>query len=103
METARQGMYSSVVQFRDGTLGVQWDDAHNGARRQGPTLTPPHAYGRTELEPWTFATALCCCVLPLLALHLPTCFFCWLAVTGWAAQGRSATQGWQTNRSCGCG
>lgn len=24
------GMYSSVVQFPDGTLGVQWDDAHNG-------------------------------------------------------------------------
>ena len=24
------GMYSSVVQFTDGTLGVQWDDAHDG-------------------------------------------------------------------------
>ena len=24
------GMYSSVVQFPDGTLGVQWDDAHGG-------------------------------------------------------------------------
>ena len=24
------GMYSSVVQFRDGSLGVQWDDAHLG-------------------------------------------------------------------------
>ena len=24
------GMYSSVVQFTDGTLGVQWDDAHGG-------------------------------------------------------------------------
>jgi hypothetical protein len=24
------GMYSSVVQFPDGTIGVQWDDAHNG-------------------------------------------------------------------------
>ena len=23
-------MYSSVVQFPDGTLGVQWDDAHEG-------------------------------------------------------------------------
>ena len=24
------GMYSSVVQFPDGSLGVQWDDAHGG-------------------------------------------------------------------------
>lgn len=24
------GMYSSVVQFGDGSLGVQWDDAHDG-------------------------------------------------------------------------
>jgi len=24
------GMYSSVVQFLDGSLGVQWDDAHGG-------------------------------------------------------------------------
>ena len=24
------GMYSSVVQFDDGSLGVQWDDAHDG-------------------------------------------------------------------------
>lgn len=24
------GMYSSVVQFPDGTLGVQWDDGHDG-------------------------------------------------------------------------
>ena len=24
------GMYSSVVQFEDGSLGVQWDDAHGG-------------------------------------------------------------------------
>jgi len=24
------GMYSSIVQFHDGTIGVQWDDAHNG-------------------------------------------------------------------------
>ena len=27
------GMYSSVVQFHDGTLGIQWDDAHNGNQR----------------------------------------------------------------------
>ena len=24
------GMHSSVVQFEDGSLGVQWDDAHGG-------------------------------------------------------------------------
>ena len=24
------GMYSSVVQFPDGSLGVQWDDGHDG-------------------------------------------------------------------------
>merc|ERR1712217_700575 len=24
------GMYSSIVQFYDGTIGVQWDDAHEG-------------------------------------------------------------------------
>jgi photosystem II stability/assembly factor-like uncharacterized protein len=25
------GMYSSVIQFEDGSIGVQWDDAHEGA------------------------------------------------------------------------
>ena len=24
------GMYSSVLQFEDGSIGVQWDDAHDG-------------------------------------------------------------------------
>ena len=29
-------MYSSIVQFPDGTLGIQWDDAHNGAVLHAP-------------------------------------------------------------------